>query len=184
MTTTDLASQYAVHPLSGIKTQAVAGINWSRKYNDNDVFTIGGEYFYNQPGYADASLYPGLLSNNTGVPQLNFFYTGRHYAALFASLPAPYSWNYTTFTLSTIGNISDRSWVSRLDYSVTVLTHLSFEAFVAAHYGYKAGEFRLGADFAAQTAADPTMPANCITYPAASFDPLLFDFGVALRMKI
>ena len=65
-----------------------------------------------------------------------------------------------------------------------MLTHLSFEAFVAAHYGYKAGEFRLGADFSAQTGTDPTMPANCFTYPAASFDPLLFDFGVALRMKI
>ena len=94
-----------------------------------------------------------MLSNNTGVPQLNFFYTGRHYAALFASLPAPYSWNYTTFTLSTIGNISDRSFVSRLDYSLTVLTHLSFEAFAAVHFGYKAGEFRLGADFAEQTGA-------------------------------
>jgi len=76
------------------------------------------------------------------------------------------------------------SFVSRLDYSLTVLTHLSLEAFVAAHYGYKAGEFRLGADFSAQTAIDPKMPGTCITYPPASFDPLLFDFGVALRMKI
>jgi hypothetical protein len=147
------------------------------------MWTVGAEYFYNQPGYPDASLYPGLLSNNTGVPQLNFFYTGRHYAALFASFPAPYSWNYTTFTLSTIGNLSDRSAVSRLDYSLTVLTHLSFEAFVAAHFGYKAGEFRLGADFAEQTAIDP-MTGTCFTIPAQSRDPLLFDFGLALRLKI
>jgi hypothetical protein len=182
---------YGVTTLSGLKTQAVFGVNYSRKYNDNDLWTVGAEYFYNQPGYADPSLYPGLLANNTGVPQLNFFYTGRHYAALFASFPAPYSWNYTTFTLSTIGNLSDRSFVSRLDYSLTVLTHLSLEAFVAAHYGYRQGEFRLGADFSEQTAGDPTMPGTpmmpgpCLpTTSAMSFDPLLFDFGVALRMKI
>jgi len=187
---TTAAATYGVTQLSGVKTQAVFGANYSRKYNDNDMWTVGAEYFYNQPGYADASLYPGLLSNNTGVPQLNFFYTGRHYAALFASFPAPYSWNYTTFTLSTIGNISDRSFVSRLDYSLTVLTHLTLEAFTAVHFGYKAGEFRLGADFSQQTGAGPitdpmtmTMPP-CVTIPAQSFDPVLFDFGVALRLKI
>jgi len=180
---TTAAATYGVAPLSGVKTQAVFGANYSRKYNDNDLWTVGAEYFYNQPGYADASLYPGLLSNNTGVPQLNFFYTGRHYAALFASFPAPYSWNYTTFTLSTIGNISDRSAVSRLDYSHTVLTHLSFEAFAAVHFGYRAGEFRLGGDFSEQTGINPTT-MECFTIPAASYDPLLFDFGVALRLKI
>src|SRR4029079_662479 len=126
---TTSAATYGVTPLSGVKTQAVFGANYSRKYNDNDLWTVGAEYFYNQPGYADASLYPGLLSNNTGVPQLNFFYTGRHYAALFASFPAPYSWNYTTFTLSTIGNISDRSAVSRLDSSHTLPHHLSSQGF-------------------------------------------------------
>jgi len=182
---TTAAATFGVRPLSGVKTQTVVGANYSRKYNDNDMWTIGAEYFYNQPGYSDTSLYPGLLSNNTGVPQLNFFYTGRHYAALFASFPAPYSWNYTTFTLSTIGNLTDRSFVSRLDYSLTVLTHLSFEAFAAVHFGSKSGEFRLGADFAAQTAADPNMPMNCLpTIQPTSFDPLLVDLGVALRLKI
>jgi hypothetical protein len=180
---TTAAATYGVTRLSGVKTQTVVGANYSRKYNDNDMWTVGAEYFYNQPGYTDASLYPGLLFNNTGVPQLNFFYTGRHYAALFASLPAPYSWNYTTFTLSTIGNISDRSFVSRLDYSLTVLTHLSLEAFTAVHFGYKAGEFRLGADFSEQTGINP-MTGMCVTIPATSRDPLLFDFGVALRLKI
>jgi len=180
---TTAAATYGVTRLSGVKTQTVVGANYSRKYNDNDLWTVGAEYFYNQPGYADASLYPGLLSNNTGVPQLNFFYTGRHYAALFASFPAPYSWNYTTFNLSTIGNLTDRSFVSRLDYSHTVLTHLTLEAFTAVHFGYKAGEFRLGADFSDQTTSNP-MTMECVTIPAASYDPLLFDFGVALRLKI
>ncbi len=187
---TSTASQYAVTNQSGIKTQAVVGANWARKYNDNDVFTVGAEYFFNQPGYPDPSLYPGLLFNRTGQQQLNFFYTGRHYAALFASLPAPYSWNLTSFTLSTIGNLSDRSFVTRLDYSYTLLTHLSLEAFAGVHYGYRSGEFRFGADTAAQTVgvpSDPTIPGaplTCVSVPAASYDPVLLDLGVALRLKI
>src|SRR6185369_1391356 len=136
--------QFTIEPhASGFKPQIVGGVNWSTKYNDNDVFTIGAEYFYNSVGYSDTSLYPGLLFNVQQQPVVNFFYTGRHYAALFASLPAPYSWNYTTFTLSTIGNLSDLSFVSRLDYSVTLLTHLTFQAFAAVHYGTLGGELRL-----------------------------------------
>jgi len=163
----DLANMYAVRPLSGFKVQAVGGVTWQHKYNDNDLFTVGGEYFYNQPGYSDASIYPGLLINSNYTPQLNFFYTGRHYASLFASFPAPYSWNLSTFTLSTLGNLTDQSFVTRLDYSLTLLTHISFETFVAVHYGHAGGEFRLGFDLA-----------------GIHRDPSLLDLGVALRMKM
>ena len=183
METDDIAAQYQVHPLSGIKTQAVGGLNYSRKYNDNDVWTVGAEYFYNQPGYPDATLYPGLLLNQSGTPMLNFFYTGRHYAALFASLPAPYSWNYTTFTFSTLGNLSDASFVSRLDYSVTVLTHLTFEAFAAVHWGTRGGEFRIAIDIDQGTTRDAA--GNCVPAPLSIHQgPPLVDLGVALRMKI
>ncbi len=135
---------------TGYETQIVGGINYSRKYNDNDAWTVGAEYFYNHPGYSSASVYPQALqyavSNPNAVPNpfalFPFFYLGQHYAALFASFPAPYSWNYTTFTFSTLGNLSDKSFISRVDYSVTVLTHLSFEAFVGVHYGNVGGEFR------------------------------------------
>jgi hypothetical protein len=170
-----------VYGASGVKPQVVGGANWSRKYNDNDVFTVGGEYFYNSVGYRDASLYPGLLFNDACTPLLNFFYTGRHYASLFASFPAPYSWNYSTFTLSTIGNLSDLSFVSRLDYSVTLLTHLTFEAFLAVHYG-QVGEFRLSFDVPATetclgTFCTPPTPGRHINASVA-------DLGVALRLKI
>ncbi len=178
----DLSSQYHVVALSGIKTQAVVGANYSRKYNDNDLWLIGAEYFYNQPGYSDTSLYPGLLFNDRGTPMLNFFYTGRHYAALFASLPQPFSWNKTTFTLSTVGNLADMSFVSRLDYSFTLLTHLSLEAFGGVHYGSRAGEFRLGFDIDAQRILNAD--GTCGTIPGVTRDPLLLDLGVALRLKI
>jgi hypothetical protein len=168
----NLANMYAVAPLSGVKVQAVGGVNWSHKYNDNDLFTLGLEYFYNQPGYADATLYPGLLFNSNYTPMLNFFYTGRHYASLFASFPMPYSWNLSTITLSTLGNLSDQSFISRLDYSYVLLTHLSLETFVGIHYGRTVGEFRLGFDFANQG------------LPGARRDPSFVDVGIALRMKI
>jgi hypothetical protein len=189
--TTDVVSQkYAVTQQSGIKTQTVVGLNYARKYNDNDLWTIGAEYFYNQPGYADTSVYPGLLFNQSNQPQLNFFYTGRHYGALFLSLPAPYSWNRTNFTVSTLGNLSDLSFVTRLDVAHTLLTHLSVEAFVGVHYGSRSGEFRLGVDVDRQyalnpngTSPDPSLPL-CDAVPPFSSNPLLLDLGVALRIRI
>jgi hypothetical protein len=169
---TDFANAFGTRQDSGVKPQIASGVTWARKYNDNDVFTLGGEYFYNSIGYDDPAIYPGLFAKN----QINFFYTGRHYAALFASLPAPYSWNYTTFTLSTIGNLSDLSFVSRFDYSVTILTHLTFEAFAAVHYGQLGGEFRLGFDLTSCGADGRPM-----TFSQSA--PLV-DLGVALRLKI
>jgi hypothetical protein len=162
------ASMFDVAPLSGVKVQAVGGANWSHKYNDNDMFTVGVEYFYNQPGYSDTSLYPGILINSNNTSLLNFFYTGRQYGAVFASFPQPYSWNLTTFTLSTLSNITDQSYISRLDYSYTLLTHISLEAFAGVHYGHTSGEFRFGIDL-------PGIP---------KVDPLLVDLGVALRLKL
>jgi hypothetical protein len=177
----DLAT---VGTFTGYETQIVGGINYSRKYNDNDAWTVGGEYFYNHPGYSGASVYPQALqyavSNPGAVPNpfvlFPFFYLGQHYAAVFASFPAPYSWNYTTFTISTLGNLSDRSFISRIDYSVTVLTHLSVEAFAGVHYGHVGGEFRfeLPSSIAAQLGA---------TSGALSSYPII-DLGAALRIKI
>jgi hypothetical protein len=69
-------------------------------------------------------------------------------------------------TLSTIGNLSDRTFVSRLDTSVLVLTYLTVEAFVAGHYGHKVGEFRFGA-------GSGSSPLN----------PIVLDFGLALRVN-
>jgi hypothetical protein len=161
------ADMFNIAPLTGIKVQAVGGVNWSHKYNDNDMFTLGGEYFYNQPGYSDTSLYPGLLLNSTNNQLLNFFYTGRQYGALFASFPQPYSWNLTTFTLSTLANLTDQSFISRVDYSYVLLTHITLEAFAALHYGHEHGEFRFGIDLL-----------------GVHRDPALIDLGVALRLAL
>ncbi|HVZ88717.1 MAG TPA: hypothetical protein VHG72_17220, partial [Polyangia bacterium] len=178
---------------TGYETQAVGGINYSRKYNDNDMWTIGAEYFYNHPGYTDASSYPALLASaflSGNLDAFPFFYLGRHYGAVYLTLPAPYSWNYTTFTLSTLGNLSDRSFITRLDYSVTVLTHLSVEAFVGVHYGNLGGEFRfeIPPSFVntlnTQQQVEYQSFVSQLANPAALLDYPIVDLGVALRIKL
>jgi hypothetical protein len=161
-------ANYPLYYSIGIKPQVSAGGTWSRKYNDNDIFTLIGEYFYNSRGYSDPSVYPALFLTQT----FEFFYTGRHYAALGAILAAPWSWNYTTFSFTTLGNLSDQSFISRLDYSLVLLTHLRLEVFGAVNYGRREGEFRLGVD-------------NLMTPNGTlSLKPQTFSVGLGLRVAI
>jgi hypothetical protein len=183
------SDQVGVAGFTGYETQVVGGLTYARKYNDNDLWTVGGEYFYNHPGYTSGATYPQAISyvfNNLTGPNpspalaadplgaLPFFYLGRQYAAVYLSLPAPYSWNYTTFTLSTLGNLSDRSFITRLDYSVTLLTHLSFEAFIGVHYGDLGGEFRLE--------LSPGLASQLGASTLADYS--VVDLGAALRISI
>jgi hypothetical protein len=78
----------------------------------------------------------------------------------------------TDFTLSTLGNFSDLSFITRLDYTVTLLTHLRLDAFVAVRYGKTTGEFRLGL---------PDMEIGGVTLSRA---PSVVDFGVSLRVAL
>ena len=164
--------KYPVYHSTGVKPQVTVGGTYQLKYNDNDVFTLTGEYFYNSLGYADPHVYPGLFLSNS----FQFFYTGRHYAALSAIAAAPYSWNYTTFTLTTLANLSDQSFITRLDYALVLLTHLTFEAFGAVNYGHAEGEFRLGVK-------DFSVPTSTGT-KSTSIQPQAFSLGLGLRVSI
>lgn len=139
------------------------------------MFTVGAEYFYNGLGYHSPVVYPGLvLPHSVGLSNsANFFYLGKHYAALYATFPAPYSLDTHTFTLSTIGNLSDKSFITRLDYSLIVLTHVRFEAFVSGRYGNQNGEFRFGIQ-------NLNLGGGFVFNRAPAF----MDFGVALRVAI
>ncbi len=166
---------------SGLRPAITGGASWSYKYSDEDAFTVGAEYFYNANGYPDASLYPYLLYQEQLTGQLVFtpFYLGQHYAGVYFLLPNPGSWNNTTFTLSTIGNLSDRSFVSRIDYAVVVLTYLRIEAYVGAHWGTRGGEFRFAVDVSGvPNPSDPAAPIS-IHVP-----PPVLDFGAALRVNM
>jgi hypothetical protein len=172
--------------------QVVAGATWAYKYSDEDSLSVGAEYFYNDLGYDDRRIYPFLLAGAPRVADVNGqptvvqqdtlafqpFYLGKHYGAVNLSLPRPGRWNDATFILSVLGNLSDRSYVARLDASVLVLTYMTVETFVAGHFGQKGGEFRLALG-RQNTALAQQFTGQ--TFPAGA--PIV-DVGVALRVSL
>jgi hypothetical protein len=166
---------YPVYRSSGYRPQVVGGLSYSRRYADNDTFTIALEYFYNGYGYDDANVYSGLLLPHSRQLEnpASFFFLGRHYAALLLLFPSPFKLDLHTFTLSTLGNLSDRSFTTRFDYALTLLTHLRFEAFASVNYGER-GEFRF------QIADLPSVPLSTLGLPR----PTIFALGFGLRLSI
>jgi hypothetical protein len=165
---------YPTYRDRGYRAQIVAGTSYSLRYNDSDAVTLGAEYFYNQLGYENSDAYVGLFLPRS-VPlsgAASFFYIGRHYGALSAHLPAPFSWDLHSFSLTTLGNFSDRSFITRLDYAYTLLTHLTFEAFSSVRYGRSVGEFRFGVNSVDLDGVSLSLP------------PRLLDLGIGLRLSI
>jgi hypothetical protein len=183
-TTSLVDAFYPVQRGSGWKPQVTGGVSYTRLYADKDTFTLGAEYFYNGLGYSDPKAYPGVLFLPHATPLANPaapFYLGKHYLGVFATFPAPYSWDNTTFTLSNLANLSDLSGITRLDYSLVVLTHVRFEAYGAVRWGQRNGEFRFGID---GSALGDSIPAVQNMAQQLSTPPALFDLGVGLRVAL
>ena len=117
--------------------QAVASVEWGIPYLDEDTLYLTAEYFFNDAGYEDDSLYPWLISQREYAP----LYLGRHYVGAGVVVPRPGNWNDSTILATGIANLSDGSAIARLDYQVRVLTRLSLFAYAAAGLGQN-GEFR------------------------------------------
>lgn len=166
---------YPVYRDKGYRPQVVAGFSYSRKYNDSDTFSVGMEYFYNGFGYDSPDVYSGLLWPHSQPLQnaASFFYFGRHYAALFATFPAPFKLDLHTFTVSTLGNLSDRTFTTRVDYAYTLLTHLRLEAYASVAYGGR-GEFRF------RIADLPSVHVSELGLPR----PTVVALGLGLRLAI
>ena len=96
-------------------------------------------------------------------------------AGLYLLLPKPGPWNTTNFVFSTIASICDRTFVSRIDFSIVLLTYLRLESYVAVHYGVRGGEFR----FALEAPALPPYTTAPLSVP-----PPLVDLGLALRLSL
>ncbi|MHB1843916.1 MAG: hypothetical protein ACYCWW_03650 [Deltaproteobacteria bacterium] len=156
----------------GYQPQVATGANYSLRYGNNRVLTFGGEYFYNGLGYTDPSIYPWLILNNDAT----FFYLGQQYVGLYVLADKPGSWYNSTVNLSTIGNLSDHSWISRIDFFQIVLTHLRFESFVQVHYGGN-GEFHLSLNI-------PQTSFGSFQLPAINVGAPIFDMGLALRLAL
>ncbi|MDC0708615.1 hypothetical protein POL68_09060 [Stigmatella sp. ncwal1] len=149
--------------------QVSGGANYTFAYSESDTATVGVEYFYNATGYDASTLYPYLIARGQYQP----FYLGKHYAAVYATLIGPGSWDKASFILSNIGNLSDRSFTSRLDLGYRALSYLSVEAYGAASYGHKGGEFRFALD------TGPFLVDGRPLVPAPTF-----QLGVGLRINL
>jgi hypothetical protein len=148
--------------------QVSAGGEIGIRYSDEDSLYLGAEYFFNDAGYADADLYPWLIAQERFTP----FYVGRHYASVYGLLPGPGQWDDTSFVLSGFGNLSDRSFLARLDYNVTVLTFLALNAYGSVAFGEN-GEFNFGLEL-----------PEIGDFPGVDLAQPLFNFGVGLRLSI
>lgn len=165
---------YESYQPEGWRPGASGGLTWTFAYSENDTATVGVEYFYNANGYDDVGLYPWLLLQGGFTP----FYLGKHYAGLYAALLGPGSWDKTSFFLYNLGNLSDQSFVSRLNFGVQVLSYLQIEAFAAIHYGRLGGEFRLEID------TPPVQLGPTTFIPAIHVPAPLWELGGGLRISL
>jgi len=154
-----------------------AGLQYGFKPNDDDVQYLGVEYFYNPIGADDPDLYPWMLFSGGFQP----FYLGQHYLALIWAIPSPGNWDEATFNLSNIGNLSDRSFITRLDFSVTLHTRLRLEAYAQVHYGHRGGELRFALDVPDIPAIPGVLPDGVEAFSVAAPAVLL---GLNLRISI
>jgi len=148
--------------------QAVGAVEWGVRYDDEDSLYLGAEYFFNDLGYDDPALYPWLALQGQFTP----FYLGRHYAGAYLYLPSPGRADDHAFVLSTLGNLSDLSFTSRLDWSARLLTELSVNAYAQVHYG-EIGEFRYSVDI-----PDTVYPPDGLSIRAP-----LVDAGIGASVK-
>jgi hypothetical protein len=154
--------------------QAVAGLTYSINFEGNKSITLGGEYFYNRASFT-ASQYPNLIVQGAFQP----FYLGRNYLALSATLVDTTA--KTTWVLTNIGNLTDVSFITRVDFLVTVLSYLQVESFVAVDYGHLGGEFRLGFDIPGvpiNAGGSAPVPVNLVVHAP------IVQLGVGLRMAL
>jgi hypothetical protein len=169
---TDISTLIQTVPVQGPAFQASGGVNYSFAWKENRQATIGLEYFYNEAGYSDPHPYPILIFQGQFKP----FYLGQHYAALYVTAEGPDEQKLTSYTISTLGNLSDGSFVSMLNFSWRVLTYLTFEAYADVHYGTTGGEFKFALNTPALTYGTNTIAP--INLPAS-----LFDLGIGFRMS-
>ncbi|OJH37551.1 hypothetical protein [Cystobacter ferrugineus] len=157
----------------GYTPQVSGGATWTFAYSESDTATVGVEYFYNSMGYPGSLAYPYLILQGQYQP----FYLGRHYAAVYAFLSGPGSWDNTNFILSNLGNLSDRSFITRLDVTHRALRYLSIEAFIAANYGQRGGEFRFALNLPALRMGEQVTPPIAVAPPT-------IQAGVGLRIDL
>jgi hypothetical protein len=152
------------------QVQAVVGGEFSYVYSPEGTVTFGAEYFFQEAGIEDPRLYPVLLLQGGFSP----LYLGQHYVAAYLVLPAPGSYENLQFLCSTLGNLSDFSWLTRIDTSIQFLTFLTINLWTVVHYGNE-GEFRFRLEL-------PPIDREGFTEGITLAAPIL-DVGAALTLR-
>jgi hypothetical protein len=177
---TNIATAFATTPVSGPSVQVSGGVSHDFAWREDRQATVSAEYFYNQLGYSDKAAYPALILSGNYTP----FYTGVHYAALYLTAEGPDASKHTSYTFSTLANLSDYSFISRLDFTWRLLTYLTFGAYLDGHYGAPGGEFNFALSTPALVYDATSNPASATSISAINIPPTYFDLGLSLRVSI
>ncbi len=153
-------------------SQTLIGFELPWGYNDNDQVIFGVEYFYNQLGYTDDSLYPWLMYQKSFVP----LYIGRHYAGLYSVLLDPFDFNDSTIIITAIGNLNDKSYMTRIQHTLQTLTYLDITSYVNYHFGNEGGEFKFSVDV-------PPIPGTALEN-GLNIIPPFFETGIIFALRL
>jgi hypothetical protein len=154
--------------------QVLASADITIAYSEQDTITFGAEYFFNDFGISNPDLYPLLFAEGTFNP----FYVGRHYAGVFVFLASPGTWDDTSISLSGLGNLSDRSFLTRLQYSVRFFNYLTVNAYAIYSFG-ELGSLHLGYDVPPSDRPVPGVFEN-----GFELVPTFLELGVALTLDL
>jgi hypothetical protein len=160
--------------------QHLVGLDKTFKYSDTDSVTFSVEYFRNGLGYEDRVLQTYALVSGLS-PSL---YSGRDYWSGFVLLPNPGTWNSSSFQLSGVQNVSDKTAQARAQWSQTFQNDLLFEMSYGRCFG-TAGElcFAVPREFlavAAQSVNDPSLAERVLQLPT---EPVRHQIQMSLRMN-
>ncbi|MEQ1877972.1 MAG: hypothetical protein ABL958_15120 [Bdellovibrionia bacterium] len=151
--------------------QATIGGNYQFAWMDNRTATVGLEYFHNPLGYDNGEIYPVLIFFGAFQPYM----VGRDYGGLYVTAEGPDAQKKTSYTFSTLGNLNDKSFYSRLDFRWLTLNYLTFEAFGGVHFGGEGGEFNFEID-------TPALTYGATAIPAVKLPRTIYDIGLGLRV--
>jgi len=124
-------------PLANTMVRATGGVRYGLRLNQRTTLNVDAEYFYDATGAADETGYLQRVLEGRFDP----FYSGRHYVGGTVGIGRSGDWSWSS-SLTTLACVSDQSLISRADVGLTPPeTSLSFNIFLAGHYGKRGGAF-------------------------------------------
>ncbi|MDQ3265992.1 MAG: hypothetical protein M3Y59_20460 [Myxococcota bacterium] len=140
--TTDYTARYERYIPDYFQLSGTAGITWVHQFNEKRTLSLAVEGYHNPLGYSDPAILPWLIAQGSYQP----FYAGQWYAAALATYSYQDFLDAFNVTGALLGNLSDQTYLARVDLSLRVLKDMFIELFVSVPLGHGGGEFRLGWD--------------------------------------